>query len=183
MQRTRQLILLFDSTLCIHVMFNFKRIFAALVITLTGLSAAQASEFSGPYAGLKVGENWSDASGVVNVGSHASTFLGLTAGYNFDVSSFVIGAEAFADFHNSSTTYKDAGIDAKLGLPFNTVMPYVRLGATGSWPNVRFHTGLGVEYKFIKQASLALEWTADQSKHDGTTRHNNSVTLGVHYFF
>ena len=164
-------------------MFNFKNLFAALVIAVTGLSAAQASEFSGPYAGLKVGENWSDASGVVNVGSHASTFLGLTAGYNFDVSRFVIGAEAFADFHHSSTTYKDGGVDAKLGMPFNSVMPYVRLGVTGSWPNARFHTGLGIEYKFIKQASLALEWTADQSKHDGTTRHNDSVTLGVHYFF
>jgi outer membrane immunogenic protein len=86
-------------------MFNFKRFFAALVIALRRLSAAQASELSGPYAGLKVGGNWSDASGVVNVKSHASAFLGLTAGYNFDVSRFVIGAEAFADFHHSSTTY------------------------------------------------------------------------------
>jgi outer membrane immunogenic protein len=74
-------------------MFNLKKIFAALVIVMTGLSCAQASEFSGAYAGFKVGQNRSDASGVVNVKSHDTTFLGLTAGYDFDVSRFVIGAK------------------------------------------------------------------------------------------
>ncbi len=53
-------------------MSNLKKFFAALVIVLTGISCAQASEFAGPYAGVKVGENWSDASGVVNKSSHAT---------------------------------------------------------------------------------------------------------------
>ena len=164
-------------------MSNLKKFFAALVIALTGLSCAQASEFAGPYAGVKLGENWSDASGVLNKPSHATFFPGLTAGYGFDVQQFMIGAEAFADFHHGSTTYKDGGVDLKVGMPFNTVMPYARLGLTGTWPNARLHGGVGVEYKFMKKVSVAAEWTADSSSHDGTKRSNNSVTVGVHYYF
>jgi outer membrane immunogenic protein len=164
-------------------MSNLKKLVASLVLALTSIAGVQASEFAGPYAGIKVGENWSDASGAVNVGSHATTFPGLTAGYNFDVKNFVIGAEGFADFHHGSTTYKDAGIDAKVGVPINNLMPYGRLGFTGTWPNVRLHGGVGLEYKFAKNFSVAGEWTADSSSHDGTIRTNNSVTVGVHYFF
>ncbi len=119
----------------------------------------------------------------MNVRSHATTFPGLTAGYGFDVKQFVIGAEVFADFHHGSTTFKDGGVDLKFGMPFNTVMPYARLGMTGTWPNARLHGGLGVEYKFVKQFSVAAEWTADSSRHDGTKRRNDSVTVGVHYYF
>jgi outer membrane immunogenic protein len=108
---------------------------------------------------------------------------GLTAGYGFDVKQFVIGAEVLADFHHGSTFYKDAGVDLKVGMPFNTIMPYARLGMTGPWPNARFHGGLGVEYKFMKKVSVAAEWTADSSSREGTRRSNNSVTVGVHYYF
>jgi outer membrane immunogenic protein len=86
-------------------MSNLKKFFAALVIAVTGISCAQASEFAGPYAGFKVGENWSDAFGVVNTASRSTTFPGLTAGYGFDVKQFMIGAEVFADFHHGSTTF------------------------------------------------------------------------------
>jgi hypothetical protein len=131
MQQKADSLFAFDSyRYLLKIMFNFKKLFAALVIALTGIAGVQASEFAGPYAGIKLGENWSDASGVVNTASHASTFFGLTAGYNFDVKNFVIGAEGFADLHNGSTTYKDAGVDAKLGLPMNNLMPYARLGFT-----------------------------------------------------
>jgi outer membrane immunogenic protein len=166
-----------------EIMFNLKKFFAALVIALTGISCAQASEFAGPYAGLKIGQNWSDASGVINKGTHSTTFPGLTAGYGFDVSRFVIGPEVFADFHHGSSTYKDGGVDLKFGMPFNLVMPYARLGVTGTWPNARVHGGLGVEYKFMKKASVAAEWTADSSSHDGTKRRNDSLTIGFHYYF
>lgn len=164
-------------------MLNLKKLFAALVIVATGISCAAASEFAGPYAGVKLGENWSDASGVVNKDSHATFFPGLTAGYNFDVKQFVIGGEAFADFHHGSTTYKDAGIDLKAGMPFNSLMPYGRLGFTGTWPNARLHYGIGLEYKLAKQWSIAGEWTADSNTHDGTKRKNNSMTVGAHYYF
>jgi outer membrane immunogenic protein len=164
-------------------MSNLKKLVASLVLALTGIAGVHASEFAGPYAGIKLGENWSDASGNLNVASHGTTFLGLTAGYNFDVQNFVIGAEGFADFHNGSTTYKDAGVDARIGVPINHLMPYARLGFTGTWPNARLHGGLGLEYKFARNLSIAGEWTADTSSRDGTKRSNNSVTIGVHYFF
>jgi outer membrane immunogenic protein len=162
---------------------KLKKLVAALAIALPGVMQAQASEFAGPYAGVKLGKNWSDASGVVNTATHNSTFFGLTAGYNFDISNVVVGAEAFADFHHGSTTYKDGGIDAKFGIPFNHWLPYARVGFTGTWPNARPHGGLGLEYKFTKNASVAGEWTADGGSHDGTRRNNNSATVGVHYFF
>jgi outer membrane immunogenic protein len=162
-----QLTLLFDLMLCINLHVQLKKFCAALVISLTGISCAQASEFAGPYAGIKLGENWSDASGVINKPSHATFFPGLTAGYGFDVKQFVIGAEVFADFHHGSTAYRDAGVDLKVGMPFNTIMPYARLGMTGTWPNARLHGGLGVEYKFMKQLSVAAEWTADSNSREG----------------
>jgi outer membrane immunogenic protein len=68
-------------------------------------------------------------------------------------------------------------------MPFNTIMPYARLGLTGTWPNARLHGGLGVGYKFVKQFSVEAEWTADSSSHDRTKRRNDSVTVGVHYYF
>src|SRR6185437_7421179 len=98
---------------------------------------AVSSAFAGPYAGIKIGENWSDASGAVNASTHSTTFFGALAGYGFDVGRFVLGAEAFADLHNGSTTKKDAGIDAPIGVPFNQFMPYARVGLTASWPNTR----------------------------------------------
>ena len=164
-------------------MSNFKKFCAALVISLTGISCAQASEFVGPYAGVKLGENWSDATGAINKPSHATFFPGLTAGYGFDVKQFVIGAEVFADFHHGSTTYKDAGVDLKIGMPFNTIMPYARLGMTGTWPAACLDGGLGVEYKFIKQLSVAAGWSAESDSHEGSKRSIDGVTVGVHYYF
>jgi outer membrane immunogenic protein len=164
-------------------MSKLKTLTAALVVSMMGVAGVQASEFAGPYAGVKIGENWSDASGVINTSTSSTTFFGLVAGYNFDVSNFVVGAEAFGDFHNASTTYKDAGLDAKFGMPFNHLMPYARIGFTGTWPNARLHYGLGLEYKFTKNISVAGEWTADSSTHDGTKRRNDSATIGVHYYF
>ena len=91
--------------------------------------------------------------------------------------------EAFADLHDDSTTYKDGGVDLKFGMPINAFMPYARLGATGNWPNTRFHGGLGIECKLIKNASIAAEWTTDTSSHEGTKRRNDSATFGVHFYF
>jgi outer membrane immunogenic protein len=141
------------------------------------------SEFAGPYVGFKVGGNWSDASGAVNKGTHGTGFFGAMAGYGFDVGRFVLGAEAFADLHNGSTTKKDGGLDARIGMPFNKVMPYARVGFTSSWPNTRFHGGLGVEYAIYKNIHINGEWTADTSNSNGTKRTNNSFTVGMIYYF
>ena len=93
------------------------------------------------------------------------------------------GAEAFADFHNGSTTRSDGGIDMRFGMPLNQFMPYARVGFTADWPNTRLHYGAGVEYKFAPHVSLAGEWTTDKSNADGTKRRNNSFTLGLKYYF
>lgn len=69
----------------------------------------------------------------------------------------MIGAEVFAGFHHGSTTCKDSGVDLKVAMPFNMIMPYARLGATRSWPNARLHGGLGIEYKFMKQFRVATK--------------------------
>ncbi|MBW8835207.1 MAG: porin family protein, partial [Burkholderia sp.] len=93
-----------------------RSILAASVVLLSQLPCAQAapqagaSQFAGPYVGFKLGVNNSDASGAFNKASHNTVFPGFTAGYNFDVQRFVVGAEAFADLHHGSTTFKDAGI-------------------------------------------------------------------------
>ena len=142
-----------------------------------------ASQFAGPYLGFKLGVNTSNASGNIYKSSHTTVFPGFTAGYNFDVNRFVVGAEIFADLHHGSVTFKDAGIDAKIGMPFNQWMPYARVGFTGDEPDTRLHWGLGIEYKFSKRVSAVGEWTTDSSNCDGTKRKNNSVTIGVQYHF
>jgi opacity protein-like surface antigen len=167
-----------------------KLILTASIALLSNFAHAQlstpqvgASQFAGPYVGFKVGLNNSDASGVVNKASHTTVFPGFMAGYNFDVDRFVLGAEIFADLHHGSSTYKDGGIDAKFGMPFNQIMPYARVGFTSSWPETRLHWGLGVEYKFARHVSVAGEWTTDSSNKDGTKRRNNSFTVGLQYHF
>ncbi|WP_459718276.1 outer membrane protein [Paraburkholderia sp. 2C] len=141
------------------------------------------SEFAGPYLGIKVGGNWSDASGAVNQGTHGTGFFGAMAGYGFDVGRFVLGAEAFGDFHGGSTTKDDGGLDVRIGMPFNKIMPYARIGFTSAWPDTRFHGGLGVEYAIYKNIHISGEWTADQSNSNGTKRTNNSFTVGLTYYF
>jgi outer membrane immunogenic protein len=165
-----------------------------LAIILTGLTQAhagtapeavqpQGSEFSGGYVGFKLGENRSNASGVAPRARHDTTFPGLVAGYAFDAGPLVLGAEAFTDFHHGSATGKDGGLDAKVGVPVGKLMPYARLGFTGSWPDTRLHGGLGVEYKLSSQFGLAGEWTADTSRSSGTKRRNDSFSVVLNYHF
>ena len=61
-------------------------------------------------------------------------------------------------------------MDLKIGMPFNMITPYARLGMTESWPNVRLYGGLGIEYKDIKQFSVATEWAANSRSRDATKR-------------
>jgi len=168
-----------------NIMASLRKFVAPLIILALGAVTAQASEFAGPYAGAKLGLNWSDATGRhYQTDTHTTFFPGITAGYNFDVERFVIGVEGFADFHGGSTTKKDAGIDAKFGMPLQqNIMPYARIGFTGTWPDTRLHYGAGVEYKFHKNWSVAGEYTGDTASYDQGHRRNDSLTVGVHYFF
>ena len=167
------------------VMAGIKKVFVPLLVSLLATAQAQASEFAGPYVGAKAGFNWSDATGQhYQESTHTTFFPGLTAGYNYDLDRFVIGVEGFADFHAGSTTKKDGGIDTKVGIPVNgKVMPYARIGFTGTWPDTRLHYGAGVEYKFARNWSVAGEYTGDTARYDGGHRRNDSLTVGVHYYF
>lgn len=161
-----------------------KKVLVPLLVSLLAAAHVQASEFAGPYIGAKAGFNGSDATGLHPESTHTTFFPGLTAGYNYDLERFVIGVEGFADFHAGSTTKNDAGMDARVGIPVNgNVMPYARIGFTASWPDTRLHYGAGVEYKFAKNWSVAGEYTGDTAHYDGGHRHNDSLTVGVHYYF
>ena len=54
---------------------------------------------------------------------------------------------------------------------------------TGTWPAACLDGGLGVEYKFIKQLSVAAGWSAESDSHEGSKRSIDGVTVGVHYYF
>ncbi|SAK62724.1 hypothetical protein AWB79_02907 [Caballeronia hypogeia] len=154
--------------------------------TLLKLMGVQGphSQFAGPYVGAKFGVNWSDITGPNPKSTHTTFFPGIVAGVNYDVDRFVVGVEGFMDFHGGSTTKKDGGIDLKLGMPVNgNIMPYARIGFTGTWPDTRLHYGGGVEYKFAKNWSVAAEYTGDTSSYQGGRRHNDSLTAGLHYYF
>lgn len=170
-----------------------KKILGIFIISLTAVTSfARADDlttmpsgslFSGPYVGFKVGANISDASGAISKPSHTTIFPGLTAGYGVDVGPVLLGAEAFADLHHGSATYKDGGVDAKLGVPLGQFMPYARLGFTLDWPSTRPHWGLGVEYAATKHLGLTAEWTGDHTNADHSSWNNNSFTMGMHYYF
>ncbi|NML32617.1 outer membrane beta-barrel protein [Paraburkholderia antibiotica] len=170
-----------------------KKLFPVLVLSLTAsMSPVYAntlaptttgSLFSGPYVGFKFGANVSSASGAINKPSHTTIFPGFTAGYGVDIGSVMLGAEAFVDLHDGSATYKDGGLDAKLGVPFGKIMPYARVGFTADWPSTRPHWGLGVEYAATKNLGVTAEWTGDHANAKDTRWNNNSFTVGVHYYF
>lgn len=154
--------------------------------TLLKLMGVQGphSQFAGPYVGAKFGANWSDITGPNQKTTHTTLFPGLVAGVNYDVDRFVVGFEGFMDFHGGSTTKKDGGIDVRFGMPVNeNILPYARIGFTGTWPDTRLHYGGGVEYKFEKNWSVAAEYTGDTSSYQGGHRRNDSLTVGVHYYF
>jgi len=158
----------------------------ALDPTLLKLMGVQGphSQFAGPYVGAKFGVDRSDVTGPNPKSSQTTYFPGLVAGVNYDIGRFVIGFEGFMDFHDGSTTGKDGGIDLKFGMPVNgNFLPYGRIGFTGTWPDTRLHYGAGVEYKLEKNWSVAAEYTGDKSSYQGGHRRNDSLTVGVHYYF
>jgi outer membrane immunogenic protein len=151
---------------------------------LLGIYGTPHSEFAGPYVAAKFGIDWSDITGPHARSYHSTWYPSVALGVNYDVDQFVIGVEAFADFHGGSTTGDDKGMDLKVGLPVRKdVMPYLRVGFTGSSPDNRLHYGAGVEYKMHKNWSVAAEYTGDKSSYQNGHRHNQSVTMGVRYYF
>jgi OOP family OmpA-OmpF porin len=183
----------------------------ALTASLLSISAVQAGEFSGGWLGAKVGSNRSDIAGaataaIPTANSKTANTYGIEGGYNWDMSSnFLLGVDGFADFNQKSThtatTATGAlnygsdvyGMDVKLGLPSGNWLPYAKLGygssrltggvATGSGSGA--HLGLGVEYKFAPQWSVAGEYTTISDKFNNNTQklRNKNLTIGLNYYF
>ncbi len=168
----------------------------SLTAALLSISLAQAGEFSGGWVGGKIGTNRSDVTGVPAVGAKNSTTLGLEGGYNWDISNFLLGVDGFADFNQKAThtvtNYGSDvyGLDLKLGLPAGNWLPYAKLGyahasakgaVTGSGNGV--HYGLGIEYKFAPQWSVAGEYSAHSGKGGTAKLNNDNFTIGLNYYF
>lgn len=152
----------------------------ALSAALLSMANAGASEFAGGYVGANVSSDRSEMTGAAskNVG-----YLGLSAGYNWDISSFVLGANAFGDIHKKAYSGQDYGFDGKLGLPLGSLMPYAKLGLAATDPGTRAHGGLGVEYKFSPKLAVTGEWAMDSKTKDGIKYKNNDFGIGLSYYF
>ena len=152
----------------------------AMVIALASTATAQASEFTGGYLGGKIGYNKNSPT---TISTSNKIYPGLEAGYGWDAGSVLVGIDGFYDGHSKSITGEDYGADVKLGLPMDKLMPYVKLGAAGSDPGTRVHGGLGIEYKFAPQWSVAGEWTADRKTVNSVKNKNSNISIGISYYF
>ncbi len=150
------------------------------IAALTLAVSAQASQFSGAYFGLSVGQNTSSKT---NATDKKSIYPGLKLGYSKDVGPFLMGAEGLSDLHDSSYTGKDVVVDGRLGFPMNNWMPYVKLGAAATAPGVRAHGGLGLEYSLSDQWSLNAEFATDSKQVSPVTSRNGNVLVGINGFF
>ena len=172
------------------------KVILALAIALSGTYAAQASEFDGVWLGAKLGYNQSDLSGF---DKQSATAFGLVGGYNWDVESFLVGVEGFADLNGKAThnpgsvNYgsRDLGIDGKFGVPVGDWLPYARLGyvrttGNGDASSIRgsgAHLGLGAEYKFTPTLSVSGEYSHANAKSGLVRLNNNNFMLGLNYYF
>ena len=150
---------------------------SAFLLSVASIGAS-ASEFDGTYVGVNLGHNRAamDSNPIKN-----STYLGLKAGYNWDLGGLVLGGEVFVANHISSYTGPDEGATARFGLPVNLWLPYVKLGVVGNDPGYRAYGGLGGAYALGGRWSANAEWTADSRKIDGVSYKNNNISIGLNF--
>jgi OOP family OmpA-OmpF porin len=168
----------------------------ALTAALLGASAAQASEFEGSWVGGKIGSN---RSGMTGVDRQNATSYGLEGGHNWNMGGFLLGVDGFVD-SNSKAAHNPApsnygstvyGLDAKLGIDAGNWLPYAKIGyaqtdgngTAGAIGGSDVHLGIGVEYKFAPNWSVAGEFTSGRGKTGATALHNNNLYLGINYYF
>jgi OOP family OmpA-OmpF porin len=129
---------------------------------------------------------------------HANTY-GIEGGNNWDMGGYSLGVDGFLDSNRAATHNPGAvvygstvyGMDVKLGLPSGSWLPYAKLGyartaanrAENAFGANGAHLGLGVEYKFAPQWSVAGEFTSAIAKNNGSKMKNNNFTLGINYYF
>ena len=173
-------------------------VYIALATVLLNMPAVQADEFDGGWVGAKLGSNRSSLTGL---DTQSATTYGLEAGYNWNMGGYLLGADGFADFNNKATHNPGAvnygsdayGLDAKLSLPNGKWLPFAKLGygrtngkgdaLASAVGGSSAHLGLGVEYKFAPNWSLAGEYGTGSGKNAATKLNNNNFTLGVNYYF
>jgi OOP family OmpA-OmpF porin len=176
-----------------------KKILSVLSLSLLAALAtgsAAAGEFDGGWFGAKVGSNQSS---VTNYDSKRATTYGIEAGYNWNMGGYLLGVDGFADSSNKaghtpapynygSSAY---GLDVKLGIDGGSWLPYAKVGYArtdgtgdaGAIGGSDVHLGLGVEYKFAPNWSLAGEYANSSAKTGGLKLNNNNLTLGLNYYF
>lgn len=167
-----------------------------LAAALLNMAAAQADEFDGSWVGGKIGSN---RSGMTGVDRRNATTYGLEGGHNWNMGGFTLGVDGFAESNGKATHSPGAvnygsnvyGLDAKLGLPAGNWLPFAKLGyartdgngAASAIGGGDAHLGVGVEYKFSPNWSLAGEYTSGRGETGGVRLHNNNLTLGLNYYF
>ncbi|MCX7193083.1 MAG: OmpA family protein [Proteobacteria bacterium] len=168
----------------------------ALAVALSGINAAQAGEFDGVWLGARLGYNQSDLSGWDKQGA---TAFGLAGGYNWNVESFLLGVDGFADLngkaaHNPGPVNygsRALGFDGKIGVPMGDWLPYAKLGYVRTSGNGDArqisgggaHLGLGAEYKFTPELSVSGEYARANATSGVTRLNNDNFMLGLNYYF
>jgi outer membrane immunogenic protein len=163
-----------------------KKIAIVALMAMASGAFAQKTEadFEGFYVGAQVGSNHSDERlSTQKTRKHDSIYPALVVGHNTAYNGVLYGVEAFADFHNKSTTQRDAGMGFKAGKVIGDVLVYARVGMTGSSPSVRPQLGVGAQYKLQNNLSLNALLSHDKTTDDNITRKNTSVAVGVNYHF
>lgn len=163
-----------------------KRSLMSITVSIAMLTMANAgaSDFAGGHVGANIS---SDRASITDATSTTTSknvgYLGLSAGYNWDIKSIVLGLDAFGDFHKKAYTGRDYGFDGKLGVPFGRWMPYAKLGVAATDPGTRVHGGLGLEFKLANKWAVTGEWTTDRKTKDGIKYKNNEFGIGLSYYF
>jgi outer membrane immunogenic protein len=164
--------------------------------------------WSGPYAGLNVGYEWSR---VTNTVGEPSGFMGGgQVGYNWQSGQFVFGAETDIQFSGADDTFAPwkfsnpwfGTLRGRAGVAFSNVLLYATLGLaygelkgeflglSETKTEVGWAGGVGAEYGFSPNWSARVEYLyMDLASRNfsitGTDNglHANMLRLGVNYHF
>src|ERR1017187_1644252 len=107
-----------------------KRRLITLLVVISAMTGARASEFDGGFLGGRIGANRTGISGAAAVNPIDATVYGIEGGYNWDRRRYTLGVDAFMDSNSSVNNHGSSvyGLDVKLGLPKGKWLPYARLG-------------------------------------------------------
>jgi opacity protein-like surface antigen len=163
--------------------------------------------FWGKYFGAKFGFNNSSVSGTISAPSATTLSYGvqggyLQAGYNWELSALIVGMGAYLDWNNNALHSNDIsysssayGLDAKLGLPTDDWLPYIKLGYGYNTGNKNdglrvvsqnsTNIAIGVEYNIADRWSLIAEYKTNKfSNQDySITVRNKLLSFGFNYYF